>query len=182
MKRPIGVTILAILAGIAGVAQLWRAGVYMGWFNFETRRSEHDAARCRDPEWGAVLWTLLIAAIWFWVAAQFWNMRAAGWQFGVFISLFTLIWGFFALLFGSTVNAETFPMLLALIVYVYLMWPGVRDAFAQADEPPDAGAEGRLRAARRGNSKAGSTPPEPTAVLTEHHAGDGRCSFLAATR
>ena len=86
-----------------------------------------------DANWGAALWSLLIAAIWFWVAAQFWNMRAAGWQFGVFISLFTLIWGFFALLFGSTVNAETIPMLLALIVYVYLNWPGVREAFAKAE-------------------------------------------------
>ncbi len=87
-------------------------------------------------------------------------MRAAGWQFGVFISLFTLIWGFFALLFGSTVNAETIPMLLALIVYVYLMWPGVRDAFAQARwsrlTPEQKAAYEQLAEA---NSKAGTPPP-----------------------
>ena len=105
----------------------------------------------QDANWGAALWALLIAAIWFWVASQFWNMRAAGWQFGVFISLFTLIWGFFALLFGSTVQYETIPMLLALVVYVYLNWPGVREAFAKCgDGSPDPGAEGCLRAACRG--------------------------------
>ena len=34
MKRPIGVTILASLAGLAGLANLWRVGVYLGWFKF----------------------------------------------------------------------------------------------------------------------------------------------------
>lgn len=157
MKRPIGVTILAALAFVAGLAQLWRIGVYLGWFNFEVAG---QTMRLPEANWGAALWSLIIAAIWFWVAAQFWNMRAAGWQFGVFISLFTLIWGFFALLFGSTVNAETIPMFLALVVYIYLMWPGVRDAFAQAEmsrlTPEQKAAYEQLAEA---NSKAGTTPP-----------------------
>jgi hypothetical protein len=157
MKRPIGVTILAALAALAGLGNLWRVGVYLGWFNFDIAG---QTAQFPTANWGAALWSLIIAAIWFWVASQFWNMRAAGWQFGVFISLFTLIWGFFALLFGSTVNAETIPMLLALIIYVYLMWPGVRDAFAQAEmsrlTPEQKAAYEQLAAA---NSKAGSTPP-----------------------
>jgi hypothetical protein len=157
MKRPIGVTILAILAGLAGLAQLWRIGVYLGWFNFEVAG---QTMKLPDANWGAALWSLIIAAIWFWVASQFWNMRAAGWQFGVFISLFTLIWGFFALLFGSTVNAETIPMFLALVVYIYLMWPGVRDAFAQAEmsrlTPEQKAAYEQLADA---NSKAGNKTP-----------------------
>jgi hypothetical protein len=130
MKRPIGVTILAVLSALAGLAQVWRIGVYLGWFSFDVAGV---SMKLPEANWGAALWSLLIAAIWFWVAAQFWNMRAAGWQFGVFISLFTLIWGFFALLFGSSVEAETIPMFLALAVYIYLMWPGVREAFAQAE-------------------------------------------------
>jgi hypothetical protein len=158
MKRPIGVTILAALAGLAGLANLWRVGVYMGWFKFDIFGTV--GVQLQDANWGAALWALLIAAIWFWVAAQFWNMRAAGWQFGVFISLFTLIWGFFALLFGSTVQYETIPMLLALIVYVYLNWPGVRDAFVKAETdrltPEQKAAYEQLAAA---NAKAGTPPP-----------------------
>jgi hypothetical protein len=160
MKRPIGVTILAVLAGLAGLAQLWRAGVYMGWFNFKIGDQSLMLPDAVTPQWGAVLWTLLIAAIWLWVASQFWNMRAAGWQFGVFISLFTLIWGFFALLFGSSVEAETIPMLLALIVYVYLNWPGVREAFVKNEmsrlTPEQQAAIEQLADA---NAKAGVKTP-----------------------
>ena len=39
---------------------------------------------------------VLIAAIWFWVAAGFWNVRAYAWSFGNFIALFTVLFGFFA--------------------------------------------------------------------------------------
>ena len=182
MKRPIGVTILAALAGLAGLANLWRVGVYMGWFKFDIFGTV--GVQLQDANWGAALWALLIAAIWFWVAAQFWNMRAAGWQFGVFISLFTLIWGFFALLFGSTVQYETIPMLLALIVYVYLNWPGVRDAFVKAEtDRPDARAEGRLRAARRrptprpGVTSSGYVVPIQSQALDRTPAGTSRPAF-----
>ncbi len=98
-----------------------------------------------------------MAAIWFWVASQFWNMRAAGWQFGVFISLFTLIWGFFAILWGSSLTAETIPMFLALCVYVYLNWPGVRQAFVKSEmdrlTPEQSAAIEQLEAA---NASAGT--------------------------
>jgi hypothetical protein len=158
MKRPIGVTILALLSWLAAAANLWRVGVYMGWFDFEIFGDK--GVQLQDPNWGAALWALLLAAIWIWVGIQFWNVRAAGWQFGVFISLFTLIWGFFALLFGSTVQYETLPMFLALVIYVYLMWPGVKEAFAKSEmdrlTPEQKAAYEQLAEA---NSKAGQTPP-----------------------
>jgi hypothetical protein len=158
MKRPIGVTILATLAALAGVANLWRIGVYLGWFNFNV--AGEVTWKLPDPNWAGAFWALIMAAIWFWVASQFWNMRAAGWQFGVFISLFTLIWGFFAILFGSTLTSETIPMLLALAVYVYLMWPGVRDAFVKAEmdrlTPEQQAAIQQLADA---NAKAGTKTP-----------------------
>ncbi len=158
MKRPIGVTLLALLSWLAAAANLWRVGVYMGWFEFEIFGDK--GVQLQDPNWGAALWALLLAAIWVWVGLQFWNVRAAGWQFGVFVSLFTLIWGFFALLFGSTVQYESLPMLLALIIYVYLMWPGVKEAFAKSEmdrlTPEQKAAYEQLAEA---NSKAGQTPP-----------------------
>jgi len=157
MKRPIGVTILAILSWVAAIANLWRIGVYLGWFSFDVLG---ESMKLPEANWAGALWALLIAAIWTWVGLQFWNMRAAGWQFGVFISLFALIWGFFAILFGSNLTAETIPMLLALAVYVYLMWPGVREAFAEAEmerlTPEQKAAYEQLAEA---NAKAGKTPP-----------------------
>lgn len=164
MRRPIGVTILAALAFLAGLANLWRVGVYLGWFKFTV--INEVTWQLPEANWAGALWALIIAAIWFWVAVNFWNMRASAWQFGVFISLFTLIWGFFAILFGSTLTSETIPMLLALVVYLYLSWPGVRDAFVENEmsrlTPEQRAAIEQLQAANAaaGQGKApGMTPP-----------------------
>jgi hypothetical protein len=164
MRKPIGVIILAAVAALAGIAQVWRIGVYLGWFSFEIAG---QSMKLPEAQWGAALWALIMAAIWFWVASGFWNVRAWAWQFGIFISLFTLIWGFMALLFGSSVEAETVPWLLALIIWVYLSWPGVKEAFYQSEmsrlTPEQKAAIEALDAANAAAGKAGApgmTPPK----------------------
>ncbi len=113
-----------------------------------------------NAQWGAALWTLLIAGIWAWVALGFWNLRAYAVQFGIFISLFTLIWGFFALLFGSSVEAETIPWLLAGFIFLYLSYPGVQQAFIENEKskltPEQIAALEQLNAA---NQAAAAKPP-----------------------
>ena len=126
MHRPIGVILLAAAAGLAALAQLYQMLVYLGILKFDF---VGKSIAYPDPQWGAALWALLIAGIWAWIALGFWNLRAYAVQFGIFISLFTLIWGFFALLFGSTYEAQTIPWLLAGFVYLYLSYPGVQKAF-----------------------------------------------------
>jgi hypothetical protein len=126
MRRPIGVMLLAGAAGLAGLYQLYLMLVYLGIVGFNVVGKNVNFP---DAQWGAALWSLLIAAIWFWVAAGFWNLRAYALQFGIFISLFTLIWGFFALLFGNSVEAQTIPWLLAGFIFLYLSYPGVQQAF-----------------------------------------------------
>jgi len=130
MQRPIGVALLAIGAGLAGLLELWRAAVFMGWVNWTFVGKE---VTFPSPQWGQVLWALLLAAIWFWVAVGFWNVRAYAYSFGVFVSLFTLIFGFMAWLFGSTLEAETTPMLLAVIIFFYLNYPGVQKHFVDKE-------------------------------------------------
>lgn len=126
MKRPIGVMLLAVGAGLAALVQIYRMLMYLGIVKFNFVGQE---VSFNDAQLGAALWALLIAAIWVWVAIGFWNLRAYAVRFGIFISLFTLIWGFFALLFGSTYEAETIPWLLAGAIYLYLSYPGVQQAF-----------------------------------------------------
>ena len=128
MHRPIGVTILAAAAGLAGIAQLYRMLVYLGILEFPF---VGQTVSFPEAQWGAALWSLIMAAIWFWVASGFWNVRAWALQFGIFISLFTLIWGFFALLFGSSYEAQTIPWLLAGAIYLYLSYPGVQKPFIE---------------------------------------------------
>jgi len=128
MHRPIGVTILALLAGLAGLFEIWRALVFIGAVSFSF---VGKTVSFPEPQWGSALWALLIAAIWFWVATGFWNVRGYAWSFGIFISIFTVIFGFFAILGGSTMEAETVGWLLAIGIFFYLNYPGVRDVFVQ---------------------------------------------------
>ncbi len=169
MHRPIGVTILAILAGLAGIVELWRAAVFMGWVNWTFLGKEVSFP---DPQWGQVFWALILAAIWFWVAAGFWNVRAYAWSFGTFIAIFTLIFGFMALLFGSTAEAESVPWLLAIIIFFYLNYPGVRDAFVQHEmslmTPEQRAAMEQMQkanaAAMAANAAAAAPAPAPAAA------------------
>jgi hypothetical protein len=169
MQRPIGVTLLAIGAGLAALYQVWLILIYLGIVNFNIVGKE---VTFPTAQWGAALWSLLIAGIWVWVATGFWNVRAYAWSFGNFISLFTLIWGFFALLFGSTVEAETIPWLLAGAIYLYLNYPGVQKHFMDSElsrmTPEQRAALEQLQAANMAAARAGvpgaGVAPSPAAA------------------
>jgi hypothetical protein len=158
MHRPIGVIILAAAAGLGGLYQLYNMLVYLGILKFDFIG---EKVAFPEAQWGAAIWALLMAAIWLWVAAGFWNLRAYAVQFGLFISLFTLIWGFFALLFGSSVEASTIPWILAGIIYLYLSYPGVQQAFVANEKskltPEQVAAIEQLDAA----NVAASAKPAP---------------------
>ena len=164
MHRPIGVTLLALGAGLAGLFELWRAAVFMGWVNWTFVGKEVSFP---DPQWGQVIWALLIAAIWFWVAMGFWNVRAYAWSFGIFISIFTVIFGFFAILGGSTVEAETIAWLLAIAIFFYLNYPGVRDVFMKHEldlmTPEQRAAAEKMQAAQMEMARASAASAAPAA-------------------
>ena len=126
--RPLGVTLLAVGAGLATLAEIWRMLVFLGIVNFTF---VGKSVSFPEAQWGQAFWALILAAIWAWVAMGFWNVRAYAVQFGIFISLFTLIFGFMALLFGSSVEAESVPWLLAGAILLYLSYPGVQQNFVE---------------------------------------------------
>jgi len=173
MNRPIGVTLLAIGAGLAGIYEIWRALVFMGVVKFTFVGNEVSFP---NPQWGQVIWALIIAAIWFWVAVGFWNVRAYAWSFGIFVSIFTLIFGFFALLGNNgTMESEFVGWFLALLIFFYLNYPGVRDHFVKTElemlTPEQRAAYDQLQAANMaaaqaragGASDVTPAPPPPAA-------------------
>jgi hypothetical protein len=179
MSRPIGVTLLAIGAGLAGLVELWRAAVFMGWVSWTFVGKEVSFT---EPQWGQVIWAIILAAIWFWVAAGFWGVRAYAWSFGIFISLFTLIFSFFALLGSSTMEEEFGVMFLALIIFMYLNYPGVQQHFVEHEmslmTPEQRAALAQMQAANAAMaaaSKPGATPPAapPPAPPAAPPAGSG---------
>ncbi len=170
MHRPIGITILALLAGLAGLFEVWRALVFLGIAKFTFVGQEVSFP---DPQWGSALWAVLIAAIWFWVAAGFWNLRAYAWSFGNFIAIFTVIFGFFALLSSQgTMESETVGWLLAIIILFYLNYPGVRNAFIEHElslmTPEQRAAYDQMQAAQVAMaqaSAAGAAAPAAAAPV-----------------
>jgi hypothetical protein len=126
MHRPIGVILLAGAAFLGALAQFYAMLVYLGILKFDF---VGKSVTFQEAQWGPAFWALIMGLIWLWVGLGFWNLRAYALQFGIFISLFTLIWGFFALLFGNSVEANTIPWLLAGFVFLYLSYPGVQKPF-----------------------------------------------------
>jgi len=173
MKRPIGVVLLAVGAGLLTLYNLYQMLIYMGIVNFPIDNAVLGNMSFDDPQWGAALWSLLIAAIWAWVAIGFWNLRAYAISFGIFISLFTLIWGFFAILFNSSPEAQTIPWLLAGAIFLYLSYPGVQQAFIANERakltPEQLAAIDQLEkanaaAAAKPAPGMGTPPPAPTST------------------
>jgi hypothetical protein len=170
MHRPIGVTLLAIGAGVAALFQIWRTLVFLGVVNWTFLGKE---VSFKEAQWGSALWAIVLAAIWIWVAEGFWNVRAYAWSFGIFISLFTLIFGFFAVLGSSTMENEFGAMFLALIIFFYLNYPGVQKHFVEHEmalmTPEQRAALAQMQAANAAMAAAsqpGATPPPPPAAPT----------------
>jgi hypothetical protein len=170
MHRPIGVTLLAIAAGLAAIWEIWRTLVFLGLANFTFIGREVSFS---EAQWGSALWAIILAAIWIWVAIGFWNVRAYAWSFGIFISLFTIIFGFFALIAGAgTMESETVGWLLAIGIFFYLNYPGVRDQFVEKEmsllTPEQKAALEQMQAAQAQMAAAtaatqAAPPPPPVA-------------------
>ena len=160
MHRGIGVTLLAMGAGLAGLFQVWKILVFLGITSFNVVGREVSFT---EPQWGQVIWTGILAAIWFWVAAGFWGVRAYAWQFGIFISLFTMIFGFFSILGSNTTTEfEMIGWLLSIAIFFYLNYPGVQQNFAKSEmsrlTPEQVAA---VEAANRANAAAAQAMATP---------------------
>ena len=166
MNRPIGVTLLAIGAGIAGLFQIWRILVFLGLASFNVVGNE---VSFNEPQWGQIIWAGIIAAIWFWVAAGFWGVRAYAWQFGIFISLFTMIFGFFSILASNTTTEfEMVGWLISIAIFFYLNYPGVRNTFMEHEmsllTPEQRAAVEAAQRAQIAAAQALAAPAAPAAA------------------
>ena len=125
MKRPIGVTILAILAGIlavlAGIATLRFLGLFpfLGPLNIRTFNL-----------WYALLYGLM-AYIWIWLAKMLWDVEEAAWLFLAVITIFNLTINFIILVTGGEWIDVNVSVILNALILLYIMLPGTRRAFGR---------------------------------------------------
>ena len=123
-ERPIGVTILAVLALLGAV----NAAIY-------TLQMLHLLPTYLGPVafWqfsliGAALWGFLVL-IWLGVAGMLLNLHPQGWNFMMLISAFTLFFGFLSILGGSSWESMSTIMIISAAVLIYCMLPGTKRAF-----------------------------------------------------
>src|SRR5215470_385246 len=97
-ERPIGVTILAILAGLAAVIAAVHALQFLGIIPFLIGPSGYKVHFFSF--WYTLMYALLVW-VYVWLTQMLWRVERQAWLFLVMITLFYLILDFF-LLFGAT--------------------------------------------------------------------------------
>lgn len=124
--RPIGITIIAILAGIAAVVSAIHTLQYLhllpfflgplSFFGFDL--------------WGAILWGAL-TLIYIWVVRMLWNVDPQGWMFVVILAGLNLILAVLNAIGGSTLSAVMPAIVINGVVLIYCLTPGVKSAFGE---------------------------------------------------
>jgi hypothetical protein len=128
MKRPIGVTILAIISGFMA---LLMALIALQWLGLLPWLGPGPAVRTFNI-WYALLYGLL-AYIYFWLTQMLWSMDQSAWLFLAVITVFNLILNFISLISGTPWEAVALPIILNTLVLIYIMLPGVRNSFHVQD-------------------------------------------------
>jgi hypothetical protein len=127
--RPFGITILAILAGLAALVALWHTLQYLHILPFTLGSLQFYGF---DPL-GALLWAVL-AAIWIWAAMRLWTVDPRGLMFAIVLSGLNLLLAVLSILGASTFEALLPAILINAIVLLYCLTPGVRRAFGAAPD------------------------------------------------
>jgi hypothetical protein len=125
-ERPIGVTILAILAGIAAVLAAIHALQFLGIIPFVIGPSGYKVHYFSF--WYALMYGLLVW-VYIWLTMALWRVEPQAWVFLVIVTMFYLILDFFTLIGASTWEDVAVSVILNAIILLYCMLPGVRSAF-----------------------------------------------------
>ena len=125
MNRPIGVTILAILAGIlavlSGIATLRFLGLFpfLGPLNIRTFNL-----------WYALMYGLL-TWVWIWLAQMLWRVDPSAWVFLAVITVFNLTIDFVIMVTGGDWYDVNISVIVNALILLYIMLPGTRRAFGR---------------------------------------------------
>ena len=130
-ERPIGVTILAILAGIAAVIAAIHALQFLGIIPFFFSPSGIDIHVRYVNFWYALMYGLLVW-VYIWLTMMFWRVEPQAWMFLVIVTMFYLILDFFSLFGTNTWEDVGVSVIINAIILLYCMLPGVRSAFGTA--------------------------------------------------
>jgi hypothetical protein len=123
-ERPLGITILAILALIVAAGalivtlqMLHLLPIYVGQLHFWT-----------FDFWGALLWGILFL-IYLWVFRMLWSVNPQGWLFMVIISGLNLILAFLSHSGRIHWDAMSVAIIINGLILIYCLLPSTKRAF-----------------------------------------------------
>ena len=123
-SRPFGVTVLAILAGLAavlaGVHALQALGIipyFIGKFSVHA-----------FSFWSFLMWALMVW-VYVWLVQMLWRVDKQAWLFLAVITVFNLILDFTVMLGAATWSDVSLSFIVNAIILIYVMLPGVKQAF-----------------------------------------------------
>ena len=123
-RRPIGVTILAVLAGSNAVLAVLHLLQAIGILPYVVGPvSIRDFNLWYTLMWGLTLW------VWVWLVRMLWRVEPGAWLFLVVVASFNLMLDFVALLGTTTVSDLSLSFLLNAVILLYALLPGTREAF-----------------------------------------------------
>jgi len=121
-----GITILAILAGIATVIAAIHTLQFLHLFPFFLG----NMAFFGFDLWGALMWGLL-TLVYAWVVYMLWTVNPQGWIFLIALAVLNLVLDVFSIIGGSSLSALWPSILFNAIVLIYCLTPGIKRAFGQ---------------------------------------------------
>jgi len=123
--RPLGITILAILAGVAFLVNAFVTLLFLGAAPVALLGGTGFFG---EALLGAMLWGIM-ALIWGWVAAGLWTLNPQAWLFVVVLSILNLILAFVSMLGATTWEIVLPSVLINAAILIYSLTPGVKEAF-----------------------------------------------------
>jgi hypothetical protein len=128
MKRPIGVTILAVLAGILGVLAIVRVIQFLGILPFNLFLGPFDLTFRTFNFWAALMYGLM-AWVWLWLTKMLWDVDPSAWMFLAVITVFNLTLDFITMIGAGEWGDVNISIIVNAIILIYMMLPGVKSAF-----------------------------------------------------
>ena len=123
-SRPFGITLLAVVAALAGVVAAYHTLQYLHILPFWLG----SMAFWGFDLWGALAWGIA-TALYAWVVVMLWNVQPAGWLYLVLISAWNLLMVVLSVLGASSINAFWPAVIINGAILIYCLLPGTKRAF-----------------------------------------------------
>ena len=127
MKRPFGITVLAILSGFLAILAIFGALRFLGVMF-------RPVGMVVPGFWYALMYGLL-AWVYIWLTQMLWRLDPAAWLFLAVITVFNLVLNFIVMVTGNAFTDVSTAIVVNALILLYVMLPGTKKAFGM-DKPP----------------------------------------------